>query len=103
MRVSFATTFRNSVDAINDAASKMVEAERQVTTGHRIGVASDDPVANAVAMSQSAAIAQLDAYTKATYAASAHLNIADSALNDMVNQLTAAQTAALSAAGSHTA
>src|SRR5581483_3192880 len=34
-------------------------------------------------------------------AASAHLSIADSALTDMVNQLSAAQTAALSARGSN--
>jgi flagellar hook-associated protein 3 FlgL len=101
MRIPLITTYRNSVDAINEAGAQMTDAQRQVATGRRIGVPSDDPAGNAVAMAQNAAIAQIDAYTQASDAVSSHLSIADSALTDMVNQLSAARTAALSARGSN--
>ena len=101
MRIPLITTYRNSVDAINQAAGQMVDAQRRVATGRRISVASDDPAGNSLLMAQNAAIAQIDAYTQATDTASSHLSIADSALTDIVNQLSAAQTAALSAEGSN--
>src|SRR5437016_2311147 len=100
MRITFGASFRDGVDAINLAAEQMAKAQQHVSTGRRINVASDDPAGNAGAMAQNATIARIDAYTKGADAASARLSVADSALTDMVNQITAAQTAATSVLGS---
>src|SRR5580765_5459294 len=101
MRITIETTFRDGTTFINRAAEQLADAQRQVSTGRRINVASDDPAGNSVAMAQNSTIAQIDAYTKASDAASSRLTIADSALSDIITKITAAQTAALSARGSH--
>ncbi len=101
MRITFDATFRDGVDAINRAAEDLARAQQQVSTGKRINHPSDDPAGNASAMSQNSALAQIDVYTRAADAATNRLSIADSVLNDIVNQLQAAQTAALAASGSN--
>jgi flagellar hook-associated protein 3 FlgL len=82
------------------AASRLATAERQVSSGQRINVASDDPAGASTVIDQQGTIAQIDAYTASTDAASARLNVADSVLSDVINKITAAQTAAVGAQGS---
>src|SRR5262245_37713016 len=101
MRITFDAIFRDGVDAINRAAADLARAQQQVSTGKRINQPSDDPSGNAAAMAQNSVVAQIDVYTRAADAATNRLSIADSVLNDIVNQLQAAQVAALAARGSN--
>src|SRR5262249_16187974 len=100
MRITFADAFDRSERALARVADAMAQAERQLSTARRINVPSDDALGSAAAVGEPATVARLDAYTGATDAASTRLNIADSVLSDIVNQLAAAQTTAMGARGS---
>jgi flagellar hook-associated protein 3 FlgL len=100
MRVVFNTSFDNAVIAMNRAAATLTEAQRQVASGRRMTVPSDDPLGTATAITEHASLQRLDAYTSAADGAASRLGIADSALSDIISQLTAAQSAALAARGS---
>jgi len=100
MRVTFNTSYREGSADIALAAQRLADAQRQVSSTHRINVASDDPAAAASVIDQQGSIARIDAYTAANDAASSRLNVADSVLSDVINKITAAQTTALGAQGS---
>ncbi len=100
MRVPFNTAYRNGGADIALAAERLADAQRQVSTTRRINVASDDPAGAASVISQQGTIAQIDAYTAATDAASSRLTVADSVLSDVITKITAAQAAALGVQGS---
>ena len=100
MRVTFQDLFQKGDVAINAAAERLATAERQVATGLRISVPSDDPGATAGAITEKGIIAANDQYTQASSAANSQLTAADSTLSDIVNQLSTAQSATLGARGS---
>jgi flagellar hook-associated protein 3 FlgL len=100
MRVIFSTSFDDGTRAISRAAEMLNEAQRQVSTGLRIGRPSEDPLGTAAAVGEHAEIDRLDAYKGAGDAASYRLGLADTVMTDVVSQLTSAQTTALSARGS---
>jgi len=100
MRITF-DPVRDGVDALNAAANDFADAQRQVSTGKRIGVPSDDPVAAQRAVSDHAEVATLDAYTRSADSAHSRLAALDSVLGDMIDKLTQGMTAAASAQGSN--
>jgi flagellar hook-associated protein 3 FlgL len=102
MRITFDQSFRNIESDTNRAAEQLAAAQRQVSSGHRINKPSDDPAGASFAIAGHAAIGALDAYTRTADSTTSRLTVADSMLSDMINKITAAQTAAASARGSST-
>jgi flagellar hook-associated protein 3 FlgL len=102
MRIVFSTAFDDITRAMQQAAESLTDAQRQVSTGLRISKPSDDPLSAAAAVTEHAVQDRLDAYKGAGDAATYRLTLADNVMSDMVNQLTSAQSTALSARGSET-
>jgi flagellar hook-associated protein 3 FlgL len=100
MRIAFNTSFEEAARAVNTAAAALADAQRQLSSGRRIGTPSDDPLGTSTAITEHAALARIDAYTRAADAVGSRLGLADAVLSDIVIQLTAAQSTALSARGS---
>ena len=102
MRISFNAAFEEGTRAINRASAALAEAQRQLSSGRRIGSPSDDPLGTSTAITEHATVNRVDAYTHAADALSSRLVLADTMLSDIITQLTAAQSTALSARGSST-
>jgi flagellar hook-associated protein 3 FlgL len=100
MRIVFNTTFERGIRAVSDAAESLTEAQRQVASGRRIERPSQDPLGTANAIVEHQNLDRLEASQNATEAANYRLGVADNALSDIINQLTSAQSATLSARGS---
>jgi len=102
MRVTFSQSFRNAASDTNLAAEQLAAAQRQVSSGKRIIKPSDDPAGTNSAIADHAAIGAIDAYTQTANSTTSRLTVADSMLSDIIDKITAAQTAAASARGSVT-
>ena len=101
MRVAFNAAFEDGVRNINNASAALAEAQRQLSSGRRIDSASDDPLGTMTAISEHASLSRVDAYSSAAGDAYSRLALADTIMSDIVTQLTAAQSSALSARGSN--
>jgi len=99
MRVTFSSTFREGAAEINLASQRLADAQRQVASGRRIGLPSDDPAGATAAVTDHATIGTLDTYTRTTDAATSRLTVVDSVLSDIVDKISAAQTTALGSRG----
>src|SRR5215813_14081412 len=102
MRIVLSNSFDNITQAMATAAESLADAQRQVSTGLKYDKLSDDPLSAAQAITEHAVLDRLDAYKSAGDAATYRLGLADNVLSDMINQLTSAQSTALSARGSET-
>jgi len=100
MRITFNSQYRDSSAAIAQAQESLIEMQRQVATGKRVGKASDDPTAAADAVNTRAELAGVEQYARAADSATSRLAVVDSVLSDLVEKLTAAQSATMSARGS---
>jgi len=100
VRVTFNGFFNDGLASITEAANQRNTAALQVSTGKRINVPSDDPAAASSALGERARLDRIDSYTQAGNAVNARFTVVDSVLSDVLNQLTAAQTAGVSAQGS---
>lgn len=100
MRVVFNTAFEHGLKSINQAAEALTEAHRQVASGRRIARPSQDPLGMGTAIHEHANLDRLDASSNATESSAYRLTVADNTLSDIITQLTAAQSTALSARGS---
>lgn len=100
MRVMFNSAFDDGMQALSRASESLADAQRQVASGRRLNRLGDDPLGSAVAVTEHAQLARIDAYSGASDAASYRLGLADAVLSDVITQLMAAQTAALGARGS---
>jgi flagellar hook-associated protein 3 FlgL len=98
MRVTF-NQVRDGIDAINVASEQFAEAQWQVSTGLRVRVPSDDAAAAQRAVNDQATIDELDGYRAVADSASSRLTALESALGNIVDQLTHAMTAVQSAQG----
>ena len=98
-RIPFNAAYEEGTRAINRAAATLAEAQRQLASGRRIQSPSDDPLGTSTAITEHAALDRVDAYTRATDAVGSRLVLADTVLSDIITQLTAAQSSALSARG----
>lgn len=99
MRLTFTSLFRDGAASMSHAADRLVQAEQQVSSGRRLNSLSDDPSGASTAVSERAVIGGIDSYTRSSDAASSRLNVADSVLSDLVNQLTSAKASAASSRG----
>jgi len=100
MRITFNSQYRDSSAAIDHAAESLIELQRQVATGKRVSKGSDDPTAAANAVNERAQLANVEQYSRAADSATSRLTVVDSVLSDIVEKLTAAQAATMSARGS---
>lgn len=100
MRVTFATTFRNGIAAINRAAEALVARQREVSSGRRVHAASDDPTAAPAILAERAELRALDRYVRATDSVESRLSVVDSTLTHVIETLTAAQTTVAAASNS---
>ena len=100
MRVTFDSMHRNSSAGLEDSANRLLEFQRQVSTGKRIDKPSDDPSATLGSISEHSETAAIDQYAKATNSVASRLAVVDTVLSDLITQLTAAQVSSMSARGS---
>jgi flagellar hook-associated protein 3 FlgL len=94
MRVTFGSLFRNGLLDINNTAEDIVRRQREVSSGRRIHVASDDPAAMATAMAERVEMATFDNFTQTTDSVESRLTVADAAFSEILNRLTNVQTKA---------
>jgi flagellar hook-associated protein 3 FlgL len=100
MRVTFNALHREASAGLERANERMLEWQRQVSTGRRIGKPSDDPSATAAAIVERAQRAGVEQYTQTADSVGSRLQVTDVVLADMLDKLTAAQAVALGARGS---
>jgi flagellar hook-associated protein 3 FlgL len=100
MRVTFDAVFREAASGIRAASERLLNLQRQASSGRRIQKPSDDPSSTAAAVGERADMATLDRYTRTADSAFARLTVVDSVLSDVLEKLTMARTAILSAQGS---
>jgi len=100
MRITFNTNLADMQAAIAAAAEDMATHQRELSTGRRLNAASDDPAAACAAIAEHTEMSALDQYTASSESVGSRLQVIDGALSELINQATAAQTAALSARGS---
>lgn len=94
MRVTFASFFRNGVQDINSAAEELVRRQREVSSLKRLHVPSDDPSAMSAVVSERSEMRLYDQYVEATDSVDSRLRVVDSAMADIIRNLTAAQATA---------
>lgn len=100
MRTTFNSSYRNAAAGIQESSERLARYQRQVSSGKRIDSPRDDPSGTSTSIAERAQIASYDQYTRATDSVSSRLTIVDTVLSDIVDKLTAAQTATQSARGS---
>lgn len=100
MRTTPATTYRNAMADIERASDRLLEFQRQVSSGKRIQRPSDDPAGTSQLISERADIAGVEQYQRTSDSATSRLIVADTALSDMVDRLTQAQVSIVAAQGS---
>jgi flagellar hook-associated protein 3 FlgL len=100
MRVTFGAMHRNAEAGIESAATRLMEFQRQVSTGKRIEKPSDDPSATLGSVGEHNETAAIDQYKRTTDTVGSRLAVVDTVLSDMITQLTAAQVSSASARGS---
>ena len=100
MRLTFNAQNRNSTAGLEGAATRLMEFQRQVSTGKRIEKPSDDPSATLGAIGEHTETAAIDQYARATDSVASRLAVIDTVLSDLVVQLERGQVAAASARGS---
>ncbi len=100
MRITFNTEYAGINDNLTRVAQRMGMFQEQLSSGRRLNQVDDDPAGAAVAVAEHGVLSAVDRYKGATDSTNARLSVVDSALNDIIAQLTAAKTAAASASGS---
>jgi flagellin-like hook-associated protein FlgL len=98
MRVTFSAIY-SGIESVNDAAERFVRAHRQVESGKRVQVGSDDPGAALRIVNGHAEIGTLDSYTRASDGAASRLAVMDTMLTDIVDKITEAKVAVSSVRG----
>ena len=101
MRVTFSAQYRHGLENIEKAADRLADYQRQVSSGKRLERISDDPAAAASALSERNQLTQLDQYRRTSDSAYSRLTVLDTVMSDIVSKLTAAQSSAVSAAGTN--
>ena len=100
MRVSFNSTYRNAVADINNAAERLAERQREVSSNVRVAVPSDDPSAEQRIITEQNEIGTLDRYVQAADSVGSRLSVVDSLFSDIITKITTARASASAATGS---
>jgi flagellar hook-associated protein 3 FlgL len=99
IRVTFNSQFRDGAAGIQSASERVIEAQRQVTTGKRLNKVSDDPSAATIAVTERNSLGAIEQYTRTSDGVASRLTVVDTVLSDIVQLLTNVQTAALNGRG----
>jgi flagellar hook-associated protein 3 FlgL len=99
MRTTFNSSFLQSAADLSRSTAELAKRQREVSSGLRLNSASDDPAASSSAVREHTEMAALDRYAQTADTANARLSVADSALTDMIEQLTSAKTTLQAAQG----
>ncbi len=99
MRVTFNSIHQEATAGLARSNDRLIEYQKQVSSGLRITKPSDDPSATATTIVERAGIATTERYTRASDSVSSRLSVVDTVLDDLINKLTAAQTAIMTARG----
>jgi flagellar hook-associated protein 3 FlgL len=99
MRVSFQASFRNALADIERTSIELAARQRQVSSGLRLQVPSDDPTAAVGAVTEHAALAGIDRYRAASDSSESRLSVVDTVLGDIIEKLTQAQATATATLG----
>jgi flagellar hook-associated protein 3 FlgL len=91
---------RNAREGIESAATRLMEFQRQVSTGKRIEKPSDDPSATLGSIGEHNETAAIDQYARTTDTVASRLAVVDTVLSDLITQLERGQVSAASARGS---
>jgi flagellar hook-associated protein 3 FlgL len=100
MRTTFNSVYREAGAGIDGATERLMEFQRQVSTGRRIDKPSDDPSGTATAIAEHSTLATVEQYTRAATSVGSKLTVVDTLLSGIVDKLTSASTTVLSARGS---
>ena len=100
MRVTFGAVHRNAEAGIETAASRLMEFQRQVSTGKRVEKPSDDPAAALGSVGEHNEVAAIDQYARATDTVGSRLAVVDTVLSDLITQLQNGLVSSTSARGS---
>ena len=99
MRVTFQTAYGGS-QYLEASSSQMARARQQVMTGKRVEKASDDPAAMQRSVEGRGEIGRLETYSRTADSALSRLVAIDTVMSSVVDRLTQAKVAAVSAQGS---
>jgi flagellar hook-associated protein 3 FlgL len=100
MRMTAATLYRDANASMEQATQRLLEFQKQVQSGKRITKPSDDPGGTAIAIGERADLAAVEQYTRTSDSTTSRLMVLDSALNDIIDRMSAAQTTIVGAQGS---
>jgi flagellar hook-associated protein 3 FlgL len=100
MRLTFSAMHRNAQEGIESASTRLMDFQRQVSTGKRIERPSDDPSATLGSIGEHHETAAIDQYARATDTVGSRLAVADTVLSDLITQLSSALVTSTSARGS---
>jgi flagellar hook-associated protein 3 FlgL len=100
MRITFNSQYRDSSAAVERTAQQLLEAQRHVSTGKRLGKISDDPTAASTSVAERNHLAQVDQYTRMADSVGSRLAVVDTVLSDTVEKITSARAVATAARGS---
>ena len=100
MRLTFQAMHRNAQDGIESAATRLMDYQRQVSTGMRIEKPSDDPSATLGSIAEHNETAALDQYARTTDTVNSRLAVVDTVLSDLITQIERAQVSTASGRGS---
>lgn len=99
MRVTFQRAYGGG-EYLETSASQLTRARQQVMSGKRVEKASDDPAAMQRSVEGRGEIGRLETYSRTADSALAKLTAIDTVLSAVVDRLTRAKVAAVSAQGS---
>jgi flagellar hook-associated protein 3 FlgL len=91
MRVTFSSMFRNGLEDVNRTSETLATRMREMSSGKRLHAPSDDPGAMSSVIGEHNEMGTLDQYIRTNDSVDSRLTIADSALSDIILQITAAQ------------
>jgi flagellar hook-associated protein 3 FlgL len=94
MRVTFSSVFRNSMHDINRTAEATARRQREVSSGRKLEVGSDNPSGMSTTITEKAEMATVDHYLKATDSIESRLTVVDTVLSDIIRHVTNAQSRA---------
>lgn len=94
MRVTANTGYESILSDLQHAAGELAKWQRQVSSGKRLHVPSDDPARAAVGVNERAELATLDSYVAAADSVNSRLSVVDTVYSDMVSLITEAKTTA---------
>ena len=87
MRMSTVQIFNQGVNNLLDRQADVTKTQEQLASGKRIMNASEDPAGTARTLDITSQLARIDAYQRNTVAVQSSLNLEESALGSVVNDL----------------